>query len=308
MREHERYAAISLRNFYIRRFFRIFPGFYAYVGCIALLGGLGWLRLSRGDLVSAATFTWNYSRFATSWALEHIWSLSVEEQFYILWPSALAILLRRTSKQAAAKVALAVIIAGPFSRVATHFWAGSFYADHSYYLLHTRLDTLMFGCLCALLTGSDVLEQVYRATAKVIWIFPVFFLILSPLLRFWFGDRYLFVAGYTLEGFSIAATMLWLVRNRSSLVGRALNSRVPVFIGVLSYSLYLWQQLFLNPGNTSVTGKVPLALICVAIASVLSYYFVERPCLEYRTRFERPPVKAALIDQSAPQGSEMPAA
>ena len=304
LREHERYAVISLRNFYLRRFFRIFPD--AYVGCIALLGGFGLISLTRADLVSAATFTWEYSRSATSWALEHLWSLSVEEQFYILWPSTLAILLRRSDKLTAAKVAGALIILGPISRVVTHFNGGPFYASHSYYLLHTRLDTLMFGCLCALLEGTETLENLYRAVAKVIWIFPIFVLVLYPLLRYQFGDKYLFVAGYTLEGFGIATTMLWLVRNSSSLAGRILNTPVLVYMGVLSYSLYLWQQLFLNPGNTSITGRFPIGILCVVAVAMLSYHFVERPFLQYRTRFERLPVKPAIEDQLLPQPVAIP--
>ena len=176
LREHERYAAISLRNFYLRRFFRIFPGFYAYVGCIALLGGFGLISLTGSDLVSAATFTWEYSRSATSWALAHLWSLSVEEQFYILWPSTLAILLRRSGKLTAAKVTGSLIILGPLSRVVTHFYGGPFHASHIYYLLHTRLNTLMFGCLCALLEGTVALENLYRAVAKVIGFFRFSFL------------------------------------------------------------------------------------------------------------------------------------
>ena len=118
----------------------------------------------------------------------------------------------------------------------------------------------------------------------MIWIFPIFVLVLSPLLRYQFGDKYLFVAGYTLEGFGIATTMLWLVRNSSSLAGRILNTPVLVYMGVLSYSLYLWQQLFLNPGNTSITGRYPIGILCVVAVAMLSYHFVERPFLRYRTR------------------------
>ena len=129
---------------------------------------------------------------------------------------------------------------------------------------------------------------------------------LSPLLRYQFGDKYLFVAGYTLEGFGIATTMLWLVRNSSSLAGRILNTPVLVYMGVLSYSLYLWQQLFLNPGNTSITGRFPIGILCVVAVAMLSYHFVERPFLQYRTRFERLPVKPAIEDQLLPQPVAIP--
>jgi peptidoglycan/LPS O-acetylase OafA/YrhL len=116
----------------------------------------------------------------------------------------------------------------------------------------------------------------------------------SPLLRFNFGDKYLLVLGYTLEAFSVAVTMLWLVRNGFSPIGRLL-SRVVVYVGILSYSLYLWLQLFLNPGNSSLTAKTPINLLCVAAAAVVSYRLVERPFLRLKTRFERSPHRQGLV-------------
>jgi peptidoglycan/LPS O-acetylase OafA/YrhL len=247
--------------------------------------------------MGAVTFTLNYSQSATSWALDHLWSLSVEKQFYILWPSTLAILLRRASKLTAVKVAASLIVVGPLSRIITHCWAGPFYATHSSHLLHTRVATLMFGGLCSLLDGTEHLERVYRVVAKVIWIFPVVILIVSPLLRFNIGDKYLLVLGYTLEGFSVAVTMLWLVRNGSSPIGRLLNSRIVVYVGILSYSLYLWQQLFFNPGKLSLTAKTPINLLCVAAAAILSYRLVERPFLRLKTRFVRASHRPGLVEE-----------
>ena len=105
LREHEKYGTINLTNFYIRRIFRIFPPFYFYVSVLAFCTLLGVVGLTRGDLLSALTFTWDYSPFANSWTLQHVWSLGVEEQFYIWWPTILVLVLAKSNRITAAKLA-----------------------------------------------------------------------------------------------------------------------------------------------------------------------------------------------------------
>jgi peptidoglycan/LPS O-acetylase OafA/YrhL len=70
-------------------------------------------------------------------------------------------------------------------------------------------------------------------------------------------------------------------------LGRLLNARPLVVIGTLSYSLYLWQQLFLNRHGSADVQQFPVNLVLVAVAAALSYYLVERPCLQLRVRLER---------------------
>jgi len=69
-------------------------------------------------------------------------------------------------------------------------------------------------------------------------------------------------------------------------VGRILNSRPLVFVGVISYSIYLWQQLFLNRYVVAAPTSFPLNLTLVVLAALASYYVVERPTLRLRQRIE----------------------
>jgi peptidoglycan/LPS O-acetylase OafA/YrhL len=69
------------------------------------------------------------------------------------------------------------------------------------------------------------------------------------------------------------------------IVGRFLNHWLLAQIGVLSYSLYLWQQMFLNRAGTWAIQRFPLNLACVAVAAWVSYYLIERPFLGLRLRF-----------------------
>lgn len=287
LREHEKRGSISLSNFYIRRAFRILPPFYLYVAVLALLAALGVVGITRGDLLSAFTFTWDYSRSAVSWMLAHTWSLSVEEQFYILWPTILVLLLTRSSRRTAAKFAAGLILLAPIFRLATHLSGSEFLSHRIYYMLHTRMDALMFGCLAALLEGSALLESIYGRLRPAAVLLPVFIFLVSPQLEHRFGGAYTYLVGYTLIGSSITMMMLYLVRESDTPIVRLMNSRVLVHIGVISYSIYIWQQLFLHAANTSISGRFPWSLLCIAVLAEFSHYCIERPFMRWRKWLER---------------------
>jgi len=287
LEERERSGAISLRNFYIRRAFRIIPALWVYLAVVLLLAATGALGgVTRGSFLSTLAFTSNYSPWADSEALAHTWSLSVEEQFYLLWPAALAIVLARRGRGAAAKLALTLVVLAPVLRVLTHLSGNAFFAARIYYMLHTRMDALMFGCLLALVSGTEPFERLYGVARR--WVAPaaLFTLVVSPLATAHFGGVYLYTVGYSLEGASIALAILWLVRNPRSPAGRLLNAWPVAHVGVVSYSLYLWQELLLKSDFAVARHTLP-ALLCTFAAAELSYLLVEKPFLRLRHRLAR---------------------
>ena len=146
---------------------------------------------------------------------------------------------------------------------------------------------MMFGALCALAINSRAFEQVYDIAAKYVWAAVVFALVASPLLAHALGGAYLYVIGYTLEGACIALTMIWLIRNPASIVGRFLNSRSVVQVGVMSYSIYVWQNLFLDSENQSWTGALPFNLFLIGACAFFSYYLVEKPSVRLRVELAK---------------------
>ena len=100
--ELRRRGKIDMRGFYLRRCFRIFPAFYFFIACMMIAHAGGYLELFPGDLLHAATFTMNYHH-DRAWALNHTWSLAVEEQFYLLWPLLLLLLGTRRALACAAR-------------------------------------------------------------------------------------------------------------------------------------------------------------------------------------------------------------
>src|SRR5580700_5987398 len=151
VREHLSTHTISLKDFYIRRAFRIFPGFYAYWLVAFVLALLGYIHLSRSDLISAAIYIWNYvPRNVDTWFLGHTWSLSVEEQFYLLWP----FILKLSGPKRGTWAALAVVFTAPFIRLGSYFLLPSA-RPRIGMMLHTRADSLMIGALLALICLNE---------------------------------------------------------------------------------------------------------------------------------------------------------
>jgi peptidoglycan/LPS O-acetylase OafA/YrhL len=144
LQEKNRTGKIDLYHFYVRRAFRIWPAFYAYLGTIFILGMLHWIGFSPWrDFLPSALFVFNYTPKAGSPWLGQTWSLAVEEQFYLLWPAAVILLTSSRIRQ----VAFLLLVICPLMRFAELFWlpADSFLVTRLWEMTHTRIDTLMFG-------------------------------------------------------------------------------------------------------------------------------------------------------------------
>ncbi len=298
LHERQTRGAISMSGFYLKRAFRILPPLYLYVGVIALLSAAGRLALTRWDIVSALFFFHNYAIGSTCWAIEHFWSLSVEEQFYLIWPVILILCLRLQGRRGidrAAAIAVAAIVLSPLVRILSFRTHEALLHDSAGFHMHA--DALMFGCGAALLEGTARFERVYRAVTRVWWL-PVVGLAIGSYLEMRFQNYWNFPFGETYTGLLLAFFLLWTVRNADSLLGRALNAPVITHIGVLSYSIYLWQTLFLHHLNGSVftsaawpsaawLGRFPLNWIAIVAVAEISYRVVEQPSLRLRNRLLR---------------------
>ena len=180
--EHRKRGSISLRGFYLRRSVRILPPLYLYIGVVVLLGLAGKLVLTQKDLLSALFFFHNFSSTNLMWSLEHLWSISVEEQFYIFWPFLLVFCLRKPGYQgrvAASIFPIGVILISPILRVfltrsedpALHRAGVSFFS----------FDFIMFGCVVAMLQHTPRFETLYRGVTRRRWLAPAVFVLCSVL-------------------------------------------------------------------------------------------------------------------------------
>jgi len=291
LQELERTNKIHLGKFYFRRTFRIFPPCYVMLGGLIFLRAMAWIDLTPKDVLSALTYTSNYYP-GRSWNIAHTWSLSVEEQFYLLWPAALVLLGRRKGFMAAASV----MFACPIIRV---LLARVYHVDDIGHRFETVADAIATGCLLAGAHDWLKIQPLYRKLldSRLILAVPLIVLAANS-----FADHptVFYLISHTVMNIGIALCLDWCVTYHTGAVGRILNSKPLVFVGVISYSLYLWQQIFLNRYSTSVIAQFPINIILVALAGLASYFIVEKPSLRLRQRLERSIF--AYMPSAAPAG------
>ncbi len=285
LKELNRDKRISIKKFYFRRTMRIFPPFYAFLITIAILGlGFHIVPVTALSLVVAASYTWNYFwafvKGPEIWILGHCWSLAVEEQFYLIWPFCMAYFSKRTNL----RIAVCAILLSPLSRVATYFAFASARAQVPI-MFHTRLDTLMFGCLLSLMLDMGIGTRFVRwALHPVVPIISFLFLFFvdSPAEGRWHAT-YAMTIGIVLTNIAIAGLLLNVVFRHQSPLGRLLNFSVVRHFGMISYSLYLWQQLFTGP----YTHQFPVNILAIVACAELSFWLVEKPSFRVRDMLQR---------------------
>ena len=160
LKELDSTGSIALKRFYVRRAFRIFPAFYLYLSIILALALAGLLHTPLRALFVTAVYGSDYflgpdGGYAS---LQHTWSLSIEEQFYLLWPTTLVFL----GKRRAIVLAVFLILISPLSRVVTYFLLAPQHRAMVERMFHSSIDTIMFGCLLALLWQNDRFNRLLR--------------------------------------------------------------------------------------------------------------------------------------------------
>ncbi len=282
MTEYDAHGKISLKRFYARRSLRIFPAFYTYITVVCLVSALGYIHLKGTDIWHAITYTVNFLP-DRSWQIGHLWSLSVEEQFYLLWPLTFSILGPRK----ATKATWGVVIFAIFARIANRvLLIGTPY--HDLEMFPMVADSLAAGCLLARMRGWLLGQGWYVRLFRPTWSFCLLALVL--VLNRYGGYTIVAVFGTTIINFVIAILIHRCVYCADLPVGKILNWKPLSFVGILSYSLYVWQQLFLNRSSSAWVNAFPQNLVLAVLAALASYYLLEKPLLglRHRLRFEKP--------------------
>jgi len=294
--EYDWTKTICLLDFYKRRVLRIFPAFYTYLIVVTVLSVLGILPVAPQSLFLAATFLLNYMDYIVlSFHLKsfddigyavvgHFWTLSLEEQFYWVWPFALIFFLR---KKAFFFVPILICVI-PVIRFATYFLSPGTRGQLGM-MFHTGSDVILFGCLlaiCAIRRPVWVNRLILPSWA--ITGLMLFTLIMVPRMEQIFPSPYFHklwaATNYSVESLLLTVIIANILLQPQAWYTRLLKTRVLVFLGTISYSIYLWQQLFCFSFNTTVTGQFPLNIVCAIGVGYLSYRFIERPFLLVKSK------------------------
>jgi peptidoglycan/LPS O-acetylase OafA/YrhL len=288
LRELEQHGSIALGAFYIRRALRILPAFLAFMLAMCVATAAGWIALDRWDLVTAFTYTVNYLP-TPGWEIGHLWSLSVEEQFYLLWP----LMLARAGVRRGAWLALGFFVLAPLLRVAMRVWIDDT-ALEDLPIFPAVADGIAIGSLFAIGRPWLLAQAWYRAASAPGWLLlqvPLIFVIHHASQAWGLVELFGYPVLLLLIAMIVEASTRW---PRERLAMRVLNWRPLTWVGLLSYSLYLWQQPFLHHRLHATHTTFPLNLLLTVSIAALSYYALERPLLKLRSRFSRAAPDAAV--------------
>lgn len=257
---------VHLGRFYVRRFFRLMPAAWAYLLVLALLTAFTRMKAIGNDAWACLLFFRNYVGETTAnTCTEHFWSLSLEEQFYLAWPPILALLGRRWAGFAAALAAVTIGVYRFFFIDAAH----NFFAfQHTEF----RADGLLVGCLLALLLQRESVRASFVRYGR-----PVFWGSLAVFA--WDLYRYTVNGHMTLNESVVIALLLASTSIQPAVLpGRLLESQHLKAIGIMSYSIYLWQGLFFR-ANWGIYGP-----FLFAASFMLSWRFLEQPGIKLGRR------------------------
>jgi peptidoglycan/LPS O-acetylase OafA/YrhL len=319
--EHERTGTLDVGRFYLRRARRLLPALLTLLIGITIYTALfrdDALGALRGDVAAALAYVSNwyqiwvghgYTASGDFAPLRHLWSLAVEEQFYLVWPVVMIVLLRVGRRRlpdvswvlvvvafAITAVTAALSSRGPIGTCAVTpgaYWhvAGRCISktDALYLATPTRATGLLLGAAFAmvwrpvavlrgpiggrgrLLDGVGVLGL--AGVAALCWSLHI----VTPAGT----DRWLFRGGFLLTGFATLAVIA-AVTHRRTAVGAVMGSSVLVWIGVRSYGLYLYhwaiyQAIRRVAGNTLTLPQFVAAIAAAVLLAALSYRFIETP-------------------------------
>jgi peptidoglycan/LPS O-acetylase OafA/YrhL len=300
---------VNLAAFWGRRARRLLPALFLvlvavalYLVCNALFGGPGangLIDLSglRGDAIATLLYVNNwhliyahqsyFAQFSTPSPLQHTWSLAIEEQFYLIWPLVLLVLLRYGRRNwRRVGVAVTVVLGVGSSVLLAVLFHPGLDPSRIYYGTDTRLFDLMAGATIAFLAASRR-QPIAPARRMLHWVGPA---AAAVLLVFWVraGTPGGLPTNFMFEGgFLLCAVLAGLVVADARLTepgwfARGLAWRPLHFVGTISYGIYLWHWPVIVYFTGARTGLStwPLDLLRIAVTltlSTASYYLVERP-------------------------------
>jgi len=271
---------IDLKRFYIRRFFRLMPAAWVFLSTLLLLSHYSGIPFTTWPEIKACLlFYRNYAGSSPLSVAGHFWSLSIEEQFYLVWPFLLLFAGKSRARWIAAIGALGFAV---FRLLNWEHYESPGLWDRT----EVRADALLVGCLLALALSNKTFRtcaQRWSGLAALpaalgLLLAIAFFPELQPL---W-------------ESVCIATLLTATMLHPANPMTRFLSWKMLAQIGVISYSLYIWQNLFMlfNQTPQILAFSILLALPSFAMAS---YLLVEHPCIRLGHRLSKRRIPIADI-------------
>lgn len=287
--QHEKdiFSKVDLWDFYLRRFFRIVPALLFYMFIISILVLFKIVNTSFYEILTGLFFFQNYKhtfKFPTNddyYYVGQLWTLSIEEQFYLFWP----FLFRFTGRKVLIWFSLSVVLLSPLIRILTYYFVPQ-WRPYIPIMAHTYFDPIMFGCLAALVKDLPLVNKfVFSKFAPMGILFSITFIFLiQPFLVRDFGGPFNLNIGVFISSFLVSFILVYCYFRPNSILVKTLCFKPLAFVGVISYSLYLWNPLFLAPAGPYIWQQFPYNFILTFIFGTISFFSVEKNFIHLRKK------------------------
>jgi len=274
IREQDQTGRVSLLNFFARRVLRIFPLYFLAVSIVLYMGYIEWARIPDCTFIYAYTYTLNFAPKVCDFkSLSHLWSLAVEEHFYLVWPAVFLVGRR-----------FAVSAAILFSLAGLYFGTSLFHVGTAYDTIRWTFPAavpIAFGCIAAFICDEEHVVSLFKNRSISNLLLAVALIgLASPA---YFPNDALWLC-------SVVLLVLYIYHWQNSALVNVLEFRPLAFMGLISYGLYVWQGVFTGngpyrPDNLPFPPSVDVGLWLTIVVAPLSYLCFERPILSLKRFF-----------------------
>lgn len=275
--EFDRHGSVNVPAFMLRRAFRILPLYFLVIAIVSVLVYLGIAENKPTARILSSTMLYNFvSRSDDVNYLSHLWSLAVEEQFYLFWPLICWALMARRWFLSAFAIGIVCLCCFGKMQLGGGTFEGTYYPER---WTIPAIYPIMIGSFAAL-----AIDPFRRLARSLPFLALSLFAISIPLIG-WITPFHEIVSTC-----GIAGLIGWIYLNQSSFAVRALDWRPLAYIGQISYGLYIWQGFFTGNGPSRhppfldfPLDPIKGALVTIPVA-VLSYHLFEQPLIEIGKR------------------------
>ena len=291
LKEYQQSGRLAWGRFYARRFLRLAPALLMFLAAYWLFAPLIWPELDdvNQDVVVSALYLADYgiAFFDSPNTLLHMWSLSVEEHFYLIWPPLLVLLLAQTPRKQLWRPVLLLVV---LMFVWRAYWVAQ---GQLFYEIFFRFDTRATGMLLGSLLAAvavhrpEWMDALHARQKYLLWLLPVFpFLVVG----FKWDDMDALLWGFALAELAAAAVIIAVSKHKGALY-EMLSLPSLVWLGKMSYGIYLWHYpvVRLLRAHMDWAWVLAIGLPISAGLAAMSFYTVERWALQWRDRGARRP-------------------